>query len=40
MNSGAGLPRERMTAREMKERDMGPVHRVWYKKDPRNKGVL
>ena len=39
MNSGAGLPRERMTAREMKDRDMGPVHRVWYKKDPRNKGV-
>ena len=32
VNSSAGLPRERLTSMEMRDRDMVPVHRVWYKK--------
>lgn len=32
MNSGSALAMGRNTARELREKDMGPVHRVWYKK--------
>ena len=30
MNSG-NLHQDRMTSRQIRDRDIGPVHRVWYK---------